>query len=116
VGFSAFNWGKTNQKTKWRTFTYSSNNIYNLLIKYDKPIIVAETSSVATGGNKTSWFTQLLSKELESMDKIKAIILFDSISRGADFEIGSGMDKELIIEKYITNNDYFIKEPFLVFK
>ncbi|OGM20018.1 hypothetical protein A2771_00415 [Candidatus Woesebacteria bacterium RIFCSPHIGHO2_01_FULL_38_26b] len=117
VAYSTFNWGSSNWKnTLWRNFEYMSYDVYNELVKLNKPIMVAETSSVSKGGDKTGWFYATLSTYIPAMQKIKAVILFNQNINNADFALDSGMDINDVITNNILNNDYYLKKPILTYK
>lgn len=112
VGFSGFNWGTTSEKTRWTSFSELAEKAYGKLETIDKPIMVTETSTVSTGGNKQLWFKNLL-KVLPQFPRIKAIVLFDKDINGADFSLNSGADFNGFASKEIINNKYLLQFPVL---
>ncbi len=117
VGYSAFNWGDSNwKKSLWRSFNFMSYDIYNELSKLDKPIMVAETSSVSGGGDKTGWFNDTFVTFIPNMPNIKAVIVFNQNIDGADFSVSSGMAPYFALQEYIVDNPYYLKEPILTYK
>lgn len=115
AGYSAFNWGNTNYKQPlWRKFDYISYDVYNTLSILNKPIMVSETSSVSTGGNKETWFLNTLGLDIPKMDKIKAVVMFNQDFKDADFRLDSGMNYQSVYEKVIKENSYFVKDPIVV--
>ncbi len=116
VGFSAFNWGNnTFSKANWKDFNVMSFEIHLYLSKLNKPIMVAETSSVSAGGDKTGWFYNTLSTHIPGMKNIKAVVLFNEDVGSADFSLGSGMDAQTAITDNIVNNDYYLKIPSYIY-
>ncbi len=117
TAYSAFNWGDANyKKSLWRTFNTMSFDIYNTLSTLNKPIMVAETSSVSAGGDKTGWFYQTLQTYIPQMSKIKAVVIFNQDYGSADFSLDSGMKPSFVIEENIISNDYYLKEPMYVYR
>lgn len=110
VGFSSFNWGNTNAKTSWKTFRQLVNDTYLVLAKLNKPIMIAETSSVTSGGDKESWYRETL-RTLPSYPKIKAVIFFDQSINGADFGLNEGQNFDSLVKENIIDNTYFLKNP-----
>lgn len=112
VAYSAFNWGDENQNGyRWDSFETMSLRIYAELSKLNKPIMIAEMSSVPDEGNaKSAWFNRALTYTIPSMKNIKAVILFDQNDDTAEFSLNSGMDKQKMIKSTILNNDYYLKE------
>ncbi len=117
VGYSAFNWGDSNwKKSLWRSFDFMSYDIYSELGKLDKPIMVAETSSVSGGGDKTGWFNDTLVTFIPKMSKIKAVVIFNQNVDEADFSLDSGIAPYFAIQEDIVDNGYYLKAPLLNFK
>ena len=113
VGFSAFNWGTTNENTIWKDFANISMGIYMELGKLGKPIMVSETSSVSHGGNKTLWFRDTFHKDIPSMPDIKAVVIFNQNFGRADFNLGNGINTESVINENFIDNDYYLKSPII---
>ncbi|HBL52278.1 MAG: hypothetical protein A3D24_01380 [Candidatus Blackburnbacteria bacterium RIFCSPHIGHO2_02_FULL_39_13] len=112
VGFSGFNWGKTYSFNRWTSFKDLSKGIYQHLVQLNLPIMVAETSSVSRGGNKTLWLKKTLTEDIPSMKLIKAVIFYNQDFKAADFSLES-QATHLAIENDITKNAYYIKYPLL---
>lgn len=111
VGFSAFNWDKP-----WKNFDQITFEIYYLrLAPLNKPVMVAETSSVSRGGDKADWFTETLGY-ISSMPHIKAVVFFDQDVKSADFSLDSGMDFPAVLRANILTNDYYLKQPLIDFR
>jgi cellulose synthase/poly-beta-1,6-N-acetylglucosamine synthase-like glycosyltransferase len=111
VGFSGFNWGTSSRVSHWSSFKDIAYGAYEKLSTINKPIMVAETSSVSTGGNKQAWFDQTLMRDLPELPRIKAVILFDQNFNNSDFSLTSGQDFGVVIQNNIVNNGYYIKDP-----
>ena len=77
VGFSGFNWGKTNPTTSWRTFRTIVMSAYAQLSAYNKPLMIAEMNTASTGGSRTLWMAQM-NANLASFPKIRAVVWFES--------------------------------------
>jgi cellulose synthase (UDP-forming) len=114
VAFSAFNWGESNARTNWRSFKYVSWDIYTIISKLNKPIMVAETSSVSLGGNKAEWFRKTLLEDIPSMPQIKAVILFNENFGKSDFSLDSGMNAKKAVQENLFSNSYYFLSPMLV--
>jgi len=108
VGFSGFNWGTTTNKTSWLNFKELATDVYVILSKLNKPVMIAETSSVSLGGNKQEWFKDMLSN-LQNFPQIKAVVLFDEKIQKADFSLKSGENFQTIVNENINANPYFLK-------
>jgi hypothetical protein len=116
TAFSGFNWGTVYDHSIWKDFNVIAYDIYNILDKLGKPIMVAETSSVSYGGDKTGWYYKTLGTFIPQMPKVKAVILFNQNFGRADFKLDSGMDSQYMIQENIAQNDYYLKEPIIVYR
>jgi len=114
VGYSGFNWGASSFISRWVTFDQITAAAYAQLTKLDKPIMVTETSSASRGGNKAEWFKETLSKAIPSYTKIKAVVFFHDDDKNADFSLLKGMDAYNVLTENIVNNNYYIKNPYLI--
>ena len=112
VAYSGFNWG-TSDSTKWTSFEDLSQDIYSILSQTNKPIMVAETSSVTKGGDKNVWFEQMIAS-LPTMPNIKAVIFYNDVDKQSDFRLTSGMDTSLIVTNNLIQNSYVLKKPSFV--
>jgi len=82
-----YNWGTT-RGNLWQTFTQvfagsdfnGNQNTYQELLDLapDKPIMIGETASAESGGNKATWIKRAFGSELlTSFPQIRAIIWYD---------------------------------------
>ena len=112
VGYSAFNWGSSNQSGFiWRDFESISLEIYTKLSSLNKPIMVAEMSSVPdTQNGKRLWFDQAL-RRITTFKHIKALVMFDQDFGDVQFSMNSGMDKQKMVRGNILGNEYFLTRP-----
>ncbi|HEY4694402.1 MAG TPA: glycosyltransferase family 2 protein [Candidatus Nanoarchaeia archaeon] len=111
IGFSGFNWGKSTSISNWISFDYVATRAYEKLSLINKPIMVAETSSASSGGDKESWFNQTLTTGLPKFPRIKAVVFFDQNFHNSDFSLTSGQDFARVVQNNITNNGYYVKDP-----
>ncbi len=88
VGFDGFNWA---QAGEWNSFTAIVDNTYEEIARIsDRPMIVGETGSSDSGGNKAEWVTSALEREIPKLPRIRAVVWFDARFEGAGE--GSGLD------------------------
>ncbi len=113
IGFSGFNWGTVNTKTRWVSFKELAYEIYYHLSRLNKPIMVAETSSVSMGGDKSEWLIQTLTQDLPSFPKIKAIVLFNQDFGKADFNLNQ---HQQLLSSLLKDNHFYIKKPIFVYR
>ena len=75
VGLSAYNWGTTRSWSHWEPFSKLVRAVYSQYAGR-KPIMVAETASVNTGGNKARWIAGV-APALRRYPAIKAVLWFE---------------------------------------
>jgi hypothetical protein len=77
VGFDGFNWA---QRGAWNSFTEIVDNTYEELAKISsRPMIVAETGSNESGGDKAAWISSALRREIPNFGRIRAVVWFDDV-------------------------------------
>ncbi len=80
VAFSAYNWGRVNAVQKWRSFDQIVEPSYNLIEKYNKPIMISEINTSTRGGDKEAWM-QDMNFQILKYPKIKAVVWFETPGR-----------------------------------
>jgi hypothetical protein len=86
VGLDGFNWGGS---IGWRPFSEIFGGSYEELARRtSKPIVIAETGSGQTGGDKAAWVTSALSRELPYFERVRAVVWYNAFDR-SDFRIDS---------------------------
>ncbi len=86
VGLDGFNWGGS---IGWRPFSEIFGGSYEELARRtDKPIVIAETGSGQTGGDKAAWVRSALSQELPYFERVRAVVWYNAFDR-SDFRIDS---------------------------
>jgi hypothetical protein len=87
VGLDGFNWAL---RGEWNSFTDIFDNSYEELAELtDRPMIIAETGSSESGGDKAEWLTSALSSEIPRMPRIRAIVFFDDRFEDLDSRVDS---------------------------
>ena len=77
VGFDAFNWATAGE---WNSITGIVDNTYEELARLtDRPMILAETGSSETGGNKAEWLASALEREIPRLSRIRAVVWFNDV-------------------------------------
>ena len=89
VGIDGYNWGPTSSGDVWQSFADIMDPIYEDYASV-KPIMIAETSSVETGGSKAAWITDA-GAWIQGHPDIKALCWFDTneSSTGIDWRVDS---------------------------
>jgi hypothetical protein len=92
VGFDGFNWA---QAGEWNSFTAIVDNSYEEIARIsDRPMIVGETGSSESGGDKAEWLRSALSREIPKLPRIRAVVWFDARFNGAA-ESGGNLDPRI---------------------
>jgi mannan endo-1,4-beta-mannosidase len=86
VGLDGFNWGGA---VGWRSFSEIFGGSYEELARStSKPVVIAETGSGQTGGDKAEWVSSVFSRELVNFSRVRAIVWYNAIDR-SDFRVAS---------------------------
>lgn len=86
VGLDGFNWGGS---IGWRSFSEIFAGSYEVLAaRTSKPILIAETGSGTTDGDKAAWVRSALLDELANFELVRAVVWYNDVDR-ADFRIDS---------------------------
>jgi hypothetical protein len=86
VGLDGFNWGGS---IGWRSFSEIFAGSYEELAREtSKPIVIAETGSGQTGGDKAAWVRSVFFRELRNFSRVRAVVWYNAVDR-ADFRVDS---------------------------
>jgi mannan endo-1,4-beta-mannosidase len=86
VGLDGFNWGGS---IGWRSFSEIFAGSYEELAREtSKPIVIAETGSGQTGGDKAAWVGSTFRRELQNFPRVRAVVWYNSFDR-SNFRIDS---------------------------
>ena len=79
VGIDGYNWGHSN-KTAWESFDRVFQSSYTPIARLtDKPIIISETGSAETGGNKAQWIRGVRGALIKHMPRVRALVWFNRV-------------------------------------
>lgn len=92
IALSGFNYGDTEVWSSWTDLQDLYRPGLRALSKYNKPIMLAEVSSVESGGDKAEWFTRAFSSLRNEYPNIGAVIWYDAIDQDKDFRVTSSFD------------------------
>ncbi len=91
TGVDGYNWGTRNGG--WQSFEKVFKNIYPLLAKKKKPILIGEMASSQAGGDKAKWIDEIIPTLRGNFPLIKGVVWFD-INKEADWRISSSPESE----------------------
>ncbi len=87
VGLDGFNWGKGGE---WQAFTGIFGNSYDSAIRLSsRPIIVTETASNESFGDKAAWVSSALRDEIPRFPRIRGVVWFDEAFGGVAAKVNS---------------------------
>lgn len=104
IGLDGYNWGTTRAGKTWQPFASVFSNAYTKMLRYNKPLMVAETSSTEQGGDKAQWIKEMFNS-LASYPKIKAVIWFN-INKETNWALDSSSSSLNQFSSLIVNPNY----------
>jgi len=96
VSIDGYNWGTAQSWSKWSTFEEVFGDAYNALIKYNKPLFLAEFSSSELGGNKAQWITDMFRVLPEKFPRIIGLVWFSESKPDNEGDWGLDTSKEAV--------------------
>ncbi len=76
VGINTLNYGSVASWSKWWSLDDIFGKYYNDLAAFNKPMMLTELGSLATGGNRSEWFANALSSIPKKYPAVKAVMFF----------------------------------------
>ena len=76
VGAGTLNYGTVASWSQWYTFDDIFGKYYPQFARYNKPIMISEFGSLATGGNREAWYKDALTAMPVKYPLIKSVIFF----------------------------------------
>lgn len=80
IGLDGYNWGTTQSWSQWISFAGVFTGSYKKLtgIAPNKPMMLAEVNTTDKGGDKSVWYTDMLTKQIPyNFPKIDAVVIFN---------------------------------------
>lgn len=80
VGLDGYNWGTTQKWSSWQNFSQVFSQAYNQITKVakNKPLMLGEVNTTDKGGDKASWYKDMLAKQvLMNYPRIKAVVFYN---------------------------------------
>jgi hypothetical protein len=112
VGLDGFNWARTGE---WQSFTDLFGDSYETLARIThRPVIIAETGSSESGGDKAAWVSSALRRELPRFSRIRAVVWFSDPVNGVDFRIDSSTDSLKAFRSAIESRRYGLTRSALL--
>ena len=87
VAVDGFNFGGSEG---WPSFTRVFGGTYDRLVTITaRPVMIAETASSESGGEKAAWIASALGREAPRFSHVRALVWFDAASSRGDFRVNS---------------------------
>ena len=80
IGLDGYNWGTTQSWSQWESFSDIFRGSYQDMtqIAPNKPILIAEVNTTDQGGDKGTWYEDMLEKQIPfNFPKVKAVVIFN---------------------------------------
>lgn len=88
TGIDGYNWGTDQPGFGWQSFEQVFRDMVDELTALGKPIIIGETASSETGGDKADWIAGIVPTLRDEFPLIRAVVWFD-IAKERDWRIRS---------------------------
>lgn len=89
VAIDGYNWGCSQDRSEWQSFDEIFSDAYKTVTAISKrPVMIGETASTESGGNKALWLTEAFHALGNRYPRIKALIWFD-VNKECDWRIAS---------------------------
>ncbi len=76
ISFGVLNFGTSISWSKWWTFEELLSDSYEILKKYEKPMMISEFGSLIIGGDRNKWFADAFEKIPVKYPNINSIVFF----------------------------------------
>ncbi len=88
LALDGYNWGALDI---WQTYSQVFGPSYDALTKLDpvKPVMIAETGSAESGGNKAAWITAAFTREIPKRTPRVAIVVWFDANKETDWRVES---------------------------
>jgi beta-mannanase len=102
VGIDGYNTG-----SPWKSAAALLDETYNAITAVtNKPMLIAETASAETGGDKGSWITQTFDNDIPTtMPAVRGIIWFDA-DEGIDWRVNSSASSLAAYRAVVASPSY----------
>jgi beta-mannanase len=88
LALDGYNWGSLDV---WQTYSQVFGSSYDALctLDADKPVMIAETASTESGGDKATWITSAFTREIPARTpRVKIVVWFD-VNKETDWRVES---------------------------
>ena len=99
----------------WDSFTEIFGPSYNTLVQLSgRPVLVTETGSSQSGGDKAKWVSSALEREIPGFSRLRGVVFFNARFNGLDFRIASSKSALRAFRQGVSSSRYDItRQEFL---
>jgi hypothetical protein len=106
VGLDGYNWGASMPWSSWTALADLFKPSYDALAATKKPMMIAETASAESGGDKSAWIRQGLMEDLPSeLPQVRAVVWFDE-NKETDWRVDSSSKSLAAYREVATASSY----------
>ena len=89
VALDGYNWGTSREGSSWQSFEKLFAEGYDTICGLSRrPIVIAETASAESGGDKGAWIEEMFSSLPQRFPRVEAVVWFDLVKE-CDWRIAS---------------------------
>ncbi|MFZ7088248.1 glycosyl hydrolase family 18 protein [Curtobacterium sp. RRHDQ10] len=110
TGIDGYNWGTSDPDFDWQSFASVFGDMYGVLHRLGKPIIIGETASAEQGGSKAGWIASILPTLAKQFPDVKALVWFD-IQKERDWRIHSSSSAFSAVKKLANDRSVVSAAP-----
>ena len=88
LALDGYNWGALDV---WQTYSQVFGPSYDALANLDpvKPVMIAETASAESGGDKAAWITSAFTREVATRTPRVAVVVWFDVNKETDWRVES---------------------------
>ena len=91
IGLDGYNWGTSQPWSRWQSFHEIFSPAYDIVTDLtDKPLLIAESASTESGGNKSEWIRSAFGELKDSFPRIVGFVWFN-VKKECDWRIDSSV-------------------------
>jgi Glycosyl hydrolase family 26 len=105
LALDGYNWGSLDV---WQTYSQVFGSSYDTLCQLDanKPVLIAETASTESGGNKAAWITSAFTKEIPARTpRVRTVVWFD-VNKETDWRVESSQQSLSAYRSVATSSSW----------
>ena len=103
IALDGYNWGDTQPWSRWQTFEDIFSSGYETVTRLtNKPMLIGETASAETGGNKSLWIRSAFEVLTQSFLRVEGLVWFN-VNKECDWRINSSDGALLAFREGLQN-------------